>query len=587
MSALAGRNVGYACILVAVSALFLVSLPARFPWLGQTALEFRCSSDLLSPVAIRIVGEWLHPPPKASRGWPTYETPIITGNLHVKDTVTCYSPLVFMPLYLTAELTGKPPTMNWTSYWCLFAHYWATLLAGVLVYSAVLSLGTGIISALVFSLASVLLMLFLPGPMYFFTAVYWADMLVIPLFVLMVLLEAQRDMVLEQHLRLRRIDRLQAVLFYLGFLTDWFYGSLFVAILLKRIWLRQLPERWPSWLREITRLCLPMVLALATFLVHLGFFVNPLYLGFKFLFHTGIVYDISGLSVSLYSPFWSQYIVHCLGAPAPLVLWFTLIVVLGAAIAFRLGRQRCPRGPLDGQSRMLGIMLILLGSCLVHTYLFRAHAAENNYSALKFVVPFSCASFALLPAAFAASISPAARLRTRSMIVAGIVLILGLVYVYANRDGFKMYYGTTSPSLERLGRAAAQGLRDTDILVGPRLYQGTNGKQVSDLIDDRLLLGQFLNLAAFCGRIISPFDDSQFRAFARLPMSKGMDISVVIIVPEPPTPREQALVPYAKEVWRSENLMLMRIDIARYLSLFPSDNSKAGDTEDADQARGH
>ena len=138
-------------LFLAVSLMFACSIPPRRSWFGTMGLSGNdTTSELLLPISLRLVGEWLGEPALSHLRFPTYESPrlALDQGERLDSAMTMYFPLFFMPLYLPAKILGTRPTVAWAMVYGLLVHWLVALLGAALVFSAVLSAARRLMPAL-------------------------------------------------------------------------------------------------------------------------------------------------------------------------------------------------------------------------------------------------------------------------------------------------------------------------------------------------------------------------------------------------------------------------------------------------------
>ncbi|MBI1317645.1 MAG: hypothetical protein GC168_01685 [Candidatus Hydrogenedens sp.] len=567
------------CILVlGVGLLFGISLGMRAPWLGMLPdREEYTNADIVLAMSVRNVNEWL-----ADTEKPLLSRFIVycTGpSVEVGDGMwrmreIAYFPLSWMPLYAVGRMTGSPVTVQTAQLVNMGYQFLAALGLALLVATA-LRPAWPRAAATIAGLAASSLVLFLPGPYFYYFYTYFPDMVVVPVFVWAILLELWRDDAAAKPLR-RGIVAAQAVLLFAGVLSEWLFIPFTFALLLKRALLGEFGATLAGWVKGVVATLGPGAAGMAVFLLYWVWNQALYELFVKFIIHTGT--NDHGPSLESYVPvFWFAYVRWALGWYAPQFLWAAIGVSTAAFLAAAAARHRGAAIP-PNLLRIIVALFLTGFPMMLYSLLLRAHEAENNYESAKFAVP-AAAALTLLPAV-------ALQLRKRRSALqaaaayassAAVSLIAaGWIAVASPGVPAMMHVGTDR--LQRIAKELAPEQLEPDVLFAS--FIRNNG----DAINSSVVFGQMIrpyeDLPIFLPRFagVVPYTYPLIQAFLRPGYEMGLTpeidytppahFTVGLLYPaEGPVPEALApLAPYARQRDSSAYRMLVldNRDLARF-----------------------
>ncbi len=312
-----------------------------------------------------------------------------------------YTPVSTLPIYFLSLITNMEPTPALVMGYNLFNHFFIALLAGLIVFYFLQRLGFQPYFAGILSLLPLSLILLLPSPLYWLQNVYHYDESVILPFILYVFLELLRD---GARLKKKKvISRIQIAVMLFGTGADWLFVFVALVVFGKRM-LFKTRKNLRMLFMEGIRFFSPVALVISLHLLHIAYWKNVTeFVINKFLVRSGVktTYDDN-----FYERFWLGFIGEGLGKPAVFLLWGSLVLlIVGLFIVNQTKKmsdhiQTCSVSEISLVQRtkeVTALMGMLLIPCFLQVYVFKNHSWVHDFSALKFVVPFSIISFTLLP----------------------------------------------------------------------------------------------------------------------------------------------------------------------------------------------
>jgi len=227
---------------------------------------------------------------------------------------------------------------------------------------------------------------------------YWADILVLLPFTLLVYTEILRDSDAKRREIRTALDVAQFAIMFWGTFTEWLFLPVLLVLFCKRIVYKQNGNNPRTVLFATIRFWLPAALAL-------GLYSFQLYHMDAFTKLSGAYYEwgslkrAEGLSGFLRDVFFGNLMLA--GGPlAPLTLWATpAIPLVGGIFCWRRRRSvaRHDRARVKKVAQIVTVTVLLALPCLLHTAVVPQHTWTHDYASMKFFLVISLASFIFLP----------------------------------------------------------------------------------------------------------------------------------------------------------------------------------------------
>ncbi|MBY0281937.1 MAG: hypothetical protein K2W94_07235 [Alphaproteobacteria bacterium] len=314
------------------------------------------------------------------------------GDLNSRSPYVSYPCGAPLQLYLLSCILGKEPTAGMLMGLNLFHHLAISSFLASIVWIALsreyLLLR---VTCSVFAGTSYLL---LPVPMYYHQNVFFADQAVIFYFVVAVLLEVMRDYFKGS---LRTIDIFQAIIVFLGCLTDWLMVFVAGTIFLKRIINNCLVGNlnFSKLKSDFISVFLPVSLSIFLFMLQIFLSGHFQTLYSRFMFRSGLGTE----GASQYTNFIHDFWLNSLGEkPTNLFLKSLILPLLYLCYLWSKKLVKKEKMALLREDHYLySIPFMLTLPCLLQVYVFQNHSVVHDFSRLKFFIPLSVVPFIFLP----------------------------------------------------------------------------------------------------------------------------------------------------------------------------------------------
>jgi len=414
-----------------------------------------------------------------------YRDPASIEQAGARTPYLSFPPGAIVPLYLLGRLLHLEPTPALAMSYNLLCQFLIACALGFTVLRVLRFSGVSGIPALLLSLVSPLLYLFLRSPFYEHQMGYFSDQAVMLPFALLVYLEVLRATASSRRLRVSASACLTIIGFW-GIFTDWFFAFVLACLFTLRLLRGELGSTWRERLSRSFLFWTPACLALALFAYQLAYHDGFPALMERFIYGAGVEQggnpDTPGLnprrlelarffSFNLASRFWKDFVPMAFGPLGkPLLLGATVLLLVTAPVllAFRVLRK-----PIPIWFQLAAAMTFLtVAPCFLYCQVFQTHCSVfvHFFTTLKFapvcaLMPPLLVSGAVLPL-YARSC------RIRRVIAAILtVLTLGasagyLVWMGDPREAG--IYDSMSADYERVGRfiGARTGYNDIAFSFG-------------------------------------------------------------------------------------------------------------------------
>jgi hypothetical protein len=503
-------------LLLFTAASFTVSVRCRSPWFGQTGATM---SGAMTAGTAGMAKQWYLEGP-GHLGFLMYWEPdsIENPTLESRTPYISYPPGAVIPIYLLAKLSGAAPTPSMVMAYNLANHALIAIVLAILSFLLLLRMGYHPVVACVLSAITSNLYLWLPSPFWEHQMGFFSDQAVILPWVLFVLLETLKgrnnrlthgaahrcDGNLSYH---RTLALLQATVAVWGMYTDWLFALVALCVYAARLLRREIPLRPRPLLVQSVTFWAPIAAALGVFLLQLYRAGALAAIAERFLYRTGVSDNAARLlrtapeiwswrslySFSLDTRFWTAFFPQAYG-PWGKTLLLCSVLMLVVLAACRFARSRRPDSRPDGSGDALTVLFLLLGPCLLHYHLLKAHSSFflHSFSVLKFAVPMAVLPLALGPAAL---VNTLRRRPPRLPVQVGLAAILATaatVYAVSLSSQRQAYYAQHQPKdYERVGAFIAAHTEYRDVVFSnnvsiPRNFIVYSMKQVHrmDTVED-------------------------------------------------------------------------------------------------------
>lgn len=370
--------------------LFSFSLPIRSPWFGKLVLE---DHHFLTASTIKFTKNWLIEKPEKLY-YAMLENPksIEFKTLEDRLPYVSYPFGTILPIYLTSIFLKHPPDASMVMSFNLINHFLSSLILGLISYIFFRKYKFNIFISLFFSLISMYLGIFLPGPFYIMQNIYFSDQAVMLPILLVIFFELIINL-LQNKLKFV-VKILQSIIILYGAAIDWFFYFVLSAIFLKRLFIDNQDRLGKKVVNNLYLIVLSLLPIL--FLIWQIFKLNAFdTLMERFLIRTGLSGSEDSKKNFLETFWWTHYR-SFYGEIGFSIFWTSLAIYI-SIIGTSFLRIRTF---LNKNKELLFYISLLLILPLIQIYIFRDHSLVHNFSSLKFFPGLATVPFILLPLLF-------------------------------------------------------------------------------------------------------------------------------------------------------------------------------------------
>jgi hypothetical protein len=549
-------------------SLFNYTVNIRRPWFGELSYEWH---QFVTAATVKYARGWYRDGLVNSK-FAMANNPISIENpvLVTNDVYLSYPPGSVLPIYLIGKLTGREPTVAMVMGYNLLNHFAVALSMGLLIYVFLRSLRFNRINSSLLSIIPISLTLLLPGPLYWFQNVYYADQAAILPLVLYILLETLRSHSIHRRKWLVYLEIAQALLMLYGVLTDWTFIFLAITVFFKRFFNRELGKSVTEFFNAGVIFWFPVLLGMAFFVWQLITMGDLQMLIAKALERTGLSATGASSAQEFFKVFWGRSIWVGFGKAAAPLLWISLLGLIGGAFLYIRNKYR--NGLVSLETRqILNLISLLIIPSFLYVFVFRNFSTIHDFTALKFIIPFATVPFVLLPLlishlffqgkpfqAFIEGIQLDLVHRIQNLQIStmaiGLILLTGIPLSEYGRIGY--LFPKSDPNIARMGNFIGNNSTYQDVFFSPNFSIEANPP----------------HLSSFTMKIVYPaYNVDEIYAIV-----KDVNGEYVINIfskdkagsEASPDPGLQELIQASDQEIKSENLFLYKINKAKFLEIY-------------------
>ena len=375
--------------------LFGYTIKIRRPWFGTFSLQQRWQLNL--GISLLFTKIWYREGIFKSR-FAMIERPdsIEFPGLQSRKIYASYPSGSLIPVFLLSKIRGHEPTIGLIMKYNLANHFLMALCLCWLIFFLLRQIGCSLWQAFWFSLIPLVMVLLLPGPLYYFQNVYFAEQAFFLPYIMVVLLEILRDYRLKQWQR-RIVNLLQAFLFFYGTLIGWLFIPLALIIYLKRIISKEIGNSILRFIKKSFIFWLPVIIALCLFALQL-YLLNAFPL-LQNAFQRRSDLGRRGEAVYqayFYQRVWLGYVGRLLGSAAVFLIRGSWVIFLLSLLyaGFNWLARRSMHASIKKLILFTGILILPI---MIHLYLLKSFVLTHEFTALRFLIPLATIPFILLP----------------------------------------------------------------------------------------------------------------------------------------------------------------------------------------------
>lgn len=387
---------------VCVFLLFIIALGVfqytveiREPWFGNLSDGFH---HWLTGSTLKYANNWYRDGVLNLR-FGMFEQPssIEFPTLRSRIPYESYPPGSIIPIFLLSKLSGHEATPSLVMGFNLLNHFLIALFLSLTVFFFLVQLQINKVYSFAFAIFPIAIELLLPGTLYFHQNVYFSDQAIILPFAIFVFLEVIRGNI-KSRKALRLVGILQAAILFIGFLTDWLFFFVALAVYLKRIIGGEIKTNKgaSNIIKESAKFWLPAAIAVSLFVLQLSTFGILAELVERFRFRAGINAEGTQGLYSFFGQFWLNRVAGIFGKTSLPLLWGSLAVMFGLS-AYSAYRYLHKQEQIERLRKIIDIIGITLLPCFIQVYIFKNHSIMHGFSPLKFSISLAIIPFSILP----------------------------------------------------------------------------------------------------------------------------------------------------------------------------------------------
>lgn len=378
------------CILILLSitfCVFLYTVKIRQPWFNTLSYGHH---QWLTGSTIKFTKMWLSEGP-INLKFGMFENPssIEFPTLNSRLFYSSYPPGTILPIYIICKWLRLEPTPGLINSYNLLNHFLIAFFLSLTLFIFLLQIEFNILTSLILSLIPIFIELLMPAPLYWHQNVFFTDQAVILPFVLVIFLEVLKDGLKNKKIFFL-VNCLQTIVFFYGYLTDWFFCFVGLIIYLKRVLNGEIKGRIFNFIIKSFFFWIPLIIVLSLFALQLSILNGWNYFIGRYFFRTRLGPDEAGISKFF------EYLADGYGSLSIYLLWVSLLASLFFLIYLCIKKYK--KEPVHFKIlKSLSFIAILLLPCFMQIYFLKQHTVVHDFSALKFSIPLSIVPFILLP----------------------------------------------------------------------------------------------------------------------------------------------------------------------------------------------
>jgi len=372
-----------------------------------------------------------------------------------------WPPAGFCIQYFLLWLFDIPPDYDTVTRLGLLDHFILALICAFLAFSLAHRITGQPITAFCWSLPSLALVLFLPGPMFYAQNLVYGTRIVVSLLAALALVDSMLLARRQAGRRERVLEYFEKLLLFLVVATHWL-GVFIVAVLyLLKVLRGEMGDTRKEWFRRSVMFGLPALIALVLYGVQI------LRIGYLSSLATraGLY---SKTPEDFFKQFWSGHFADAFGEAAVWMFWITCATALLAFALFMLPGLRRRFAAISAAN--LARTLLLLGiPPLLMAYALPTAVYIHGFSTMFFVPFMAVGPFTLLPLLL---LSPLVKDKLPSAIntaFPAVFTIAGAVYILWLSGGPLALFPETRPFFRRTGEFIRQHTAYDDVVVSTTL----------------------------------------------------------------------------------------------------------------------
>lgn len=378
------------CLLINLF-LFLYTVKIREPWFGVLGE----GDHIITSETLIYVRNWWNEGPwdlnfAMIRNPRSVEMPTISS----RHPYVSYPSGAIVPIFLLGLITRSEPDVPMIMRYNLFCHFITSFLLCLTILILLRRMRLAFKQILPLSVIPAIILFLMPGPLYWFQNLYFANQAVLPIFALYLFFEVLGDNI-KTGKYLRILRTIQAFVMFAGVFTDYLFLCLALVVYVKRMFSGQLGKTFRTFLSRSILFSLPVVIAILTFLLQIKALGMPFSaLTERFMARSGIAHG-NGASMHMKRIFFEN-IPFGYGQPATYILFSgALFVVLLTCMAVLIRFRRKSLGATLRIALEYSV-LFLLPFC-IYIFVLKQQSAAHQFVSLYFALPLSVVCFVLMP----------------------------------------------------------------------------------------------------------------------------------------------------------------------------------------------
>lgn len=368
-------------LLLFVIFLFTYSVYLRKPWRTEVFSEEASAHHWVTAHTLLVARQWYSEGPFKLNFGLTYNPKSIEfPNLLSREPYFSFPSGMVWPIYLISKIRQHFPSIEMLQKYNLFNHL---LISLILTFSSYIILYKNNFSkskAFLISCFVSPIILFSPGPFYFFQNTYFSQEAVILPYCLIILFEIFKYYQITKKIKILNI--IESIIIFYALYTDWLAIFIVFVLFLNNLFYKK--QKIKDFFIKNTHLIIPLVLFTSLFIYQTLSLSGFEILKERFFLRIGLNQG-KFYATNFFHQFWGYHSLLAFGL-VDLILLLLVIVIFGFIISYSIFRKNdfCHHK----KSLFFLICLILLPNIL-EIYTFKNHSFVHNFSSLKLIIPIS------------------------------------------------------------------------------------------------------------------------------------------------------------------------------------------------------
>lgn len=366
-------------LLLFITIGFFYSVSLRKPWMGVFS---ESGHQWVTAHSLLITRQWYNEGlTKFKFGLPLNPPSIEFPNTQSRGFYYSYPNGTFLPLYLASKILRHQPNISMVMKYNLCNQLLITLTLSLISYIILFKNGFSQVKSLFISLSTASIILFSPGPFYFFQNVYFSDEAVLFPISLIILFEALKIYSLIPNNRL--VKFLESLIIFYALWTDWLAVFVVIVLFINNIISQR--SKIKTIILQNFYLIIPSILFVSLFVYQTYILSGFADLKDRFFLRLGMNGQGKAYITNFFGQFWRGHAFTSFGL-INLCLLAVLIIIFFISIFLLIINKK---NRTSTHFKLLLLINLILIPYLTEIYTLKNHSAVHNFSTLKLLIPIS------------------------------------------------------------------------------------------------------------------------------------------------------------------------------------------------------